>query len=525
MLPIAGRREVGSGPLPSPAPDASSLPSSARTQRAPARKEGSWPSKLAWLIPAAVVAITLASFAPILGGEFLSLGDGDVIRFNPRLHALDLGWMWRTTMLGLYRPLAWMSWSLDYALWGLNPFGYHLTSVLLHVGTTALVYVLALQLLADVHPETPPGVRAVSASVAALAFGVHPLRVEPVAWIEARADLLAGLCSVAATLMYRAAAQPIPVRGAAGASLAILALGGLAKPSAVTLPLVWLGLELYPWRRWPQQRRRVLRVLLPAGLVGGVFAAIGMLAKAQTDTILPRATAVDPFAGIARAAYSTVFALRQTLFPGTIAPFYERPYRLDPWSLPFIASVAFVLVLSVVLIGLRRRWPAGLLAWWSFAVLYLPSSGLIAYGSQLVAARYTYLATIPLAILAGGAVVWIDAARRQGVLRPVVATAVSAGLGLALLGSALLTWRLCWVWRDTDTLWTYALLVTPDAAIPHLELAMQAERRGDFPLAQAHYAAAMARWPGARLRHESIAQQYEREGRLDLAARHRAAAR
>src|SRR5512138_224970 len=167
---------------------------------------------------------------------------------NPSYRGLSpshLRWMFTTFHGGHWQPLSWMTLGLDYTLWGMNPLGYHLTNVLLHAVNALLVYRLIAVLV--------PGVGARAAAVGALLFAIHPLRVESVAWVTERRDVLSGLflLTVLAYVRYvraRDAGQPwgIPF----GLSLACFALSLLAKAWGVTLPLVLLVLDVYPLRRF-----------------------------------------------------------------------------------------------------------------------------------------------------------------------------------------------------------------------------------------------------------------------------------
>src|SRR5213593_3001865 len=146
-----------------------------------------------WLAPLLVALFTLAAFLPALQNQFVNWDDKDNFLDNPHYRGLGwthLRWMW-TTHLGHYIPLTWMTLGLDYLLWGMNPLGYHLTSLLIHAVNAVLFYFVTLRLLrlADVAVSGELALR-VASGFAALLFAVHPLRVESVAWASARNDVL-----------------------------------------------------------------------------------------------------------------------------------------------------------------------------------------------------------------------------------------------------------------------------------------------------------------------------------------------
>jgi tetratricopeptide (TPR) repeat protein len=484
-----------------------------------------------------VTASAMLAFLPAVGGDFLTFDDLQKLRYNPWIHGLgwsEIRWMWTTTYTGLYQPLAWMTWGADFVAWRHNPAGYHLTSLLCHGATAALVYRLAARLfeLGGVVPAAAPvWTLALSATISGLLFAVHPLRAEPVVWISARGDILAGLFAVASTLAYlRAVLAGIPrIRSRTWytVALGLFACALLSKPSPVLLPLVWLVLDVYPLRRlgstpteWlGRAAQRVWLEKVPFAAVAALVAFLAALAKARSDSMLPPVDS-SLIARLGQAFYAVMFYVRTTLVPVAISPLYERPARFDELQGQFILSAVATVAVTLALMAVRRRWPAPLAAWAAYLLLLAPSSGLFGYGSQLVAARYSYLACMPLAILAGGIVPTLSAglrARRLGTPGTVLAVASAAAL-FAALGA--LAWSQSWIWRDSQTLWAYTLEVTPGSAVAHVELGLLAERRGDYASGADHFRQALARWPGTQLQDVAIAAALEREGYHAAAAVH-----
>src|SRR5256885_4047314 len=165
-----------------------------------------------WLAPLLVVLFTLAAFLPTLQNQFVNWDDKDNFLDNPHYRGLawtQPRWMW-TTHMGHYIPLTWMTLGLDYLLWGLNPVGYHLTSLVLHAANAVVFFFVVHRILTLALPS--PAKRnhalAVSAGFAALLFAIHPLRVESVAWVTERRDVLSGLFYLFAILLYLRACEP-----------------------------------------------------------------------------------------------------------------------------------------------------------------------------------------------------------------------------------------------------------------------------------------------------------------------------
>ena len=162
-------------------------------------------TRLARWSPLGVAVLGFLAFLPALGAEFVNWDDD--VSFLRNIHYRGLGpaqlhWMFTTPFLGHWSPLTWLTWSLDYVIGGLNPFGYHLTSVMIHAVNVALFSLVARRLLAQGFGASPSSPAIVAGAVfAALTFGVHPLRAESVAWISGRRDVLCATFYLAATLL------------------------------------------------------------------------------------------------------------------------------------------------------------------------------------------------------------------------------------------------------------------------------------------------------------------------------------
>src|SRR5256712_12957666 len=165
-----------------------------------------------WLVPLLVVLCTPAAFLPTLQNHFVNWDDDKNFLDNHHYRGLtwqQLSWMWTTFHMGHYIPLTWMTLGLDYLLWGMNPLGYHLTSLLLHAANAVVFYFVVVRILTLALPAPSERGHAltVSAGVAALVFAIHPLRVESVAWVTERRDVLSGLFYLSAILMYLRACE------------------------------------------------------------------------------------------------------------------------------------------------------------------------------------------------------------------------------------------------------------------------------------------------------------------------------
>ena len=450
-----------------------------------------------------LVFVTVLTFLPGLEGAFLDWDDRENFLHNPHFRGLgpaQLHWMLTTGLLGHWMPLTWLSLAVDWTIWGLNPFGYHLTSLGLHAICAVLVYLLARRLFGLTAPRVAPTRQALGAAVAALLFASHPLRVESVAWITERRDVLAGIFFLGAVLAYLArwnpdgSARPRP-RLRYLAVLALFAAALLSKAMSVSLPVVFLILDVYPLRRLSANPRNWLsnaarqvwleKVPLVLLSVGVTVNAIVINSGAGNLTSMERVGLLDR---IAISLYSLAFYPWKTLVPAGLSPMYELPHPLEPWRWPFVVAALAVAGITAASIALARRWPAPAATWAAYVVMTLPVAGLVQNGFQIAADRYTYLPCVPWALLAGGGLLAL-ARGRPRLLIPAVALSA-----LLITVLATLSWRQTQIWRDTETLWRHALSVAP-SAVAHANLGLTLARRDQAGAAIPHYHAALAIQP------------------------------
>ena len=426
-----------------------------------------------WVWPVAVGAVAFACFPPALSGGFVSWDDDINLVHNPRYRGLTwrhLRWMFSTVHGGSYQPLSWVTFAVDHALWGIDPFGYHLTNVALHAANAVLVYFLALVLLRHVRPATAG--RRAGAALAALLFALHPLRVESVAWVTERRDVLSAFFYLLALLAYlrMAAAEGGARRRWLLGSLAAMALSLLAKAWAVTLPVVLVALDAYPLGRLgtAPTRLEALREKAPfvaLSVAGAVLAAYAVRGFEQTRTFAQHGV----LARVAQASYGLCFYLWKSVLPFGLSPLYLLEERLNPAEPRYVACALAVLALTTAVVLGRQRWPWALVAWTCYTTILLPVLGLVQAGMQITADRYSYLACLPWALVIGAAVEpW------YGTLRP--ATAASAAV-LAVL--AALTVRQARVWHDSEALWEHALRVDPSNYVAWAHRGDLRRQRGD----------------------------------------------
>jgi protein O-mannosyl-transferase len=444
-----------------------------------------------WL-PALVFLLTLVCFLPAVSGAFLNWDDNVNFQDNPSFRggsSLDRWWAAVTsTLFGHYIPLTRLSWSLNHAVGGMNPWGYHLVNVLLHAGNAALAYLVMRRLLAAARGRgggegRPPFDVSIGAGAAALLWSLHPLRAEPVAWITGRADVLCGTFVLLATWLYLKAVdgeRPEPDRGLLVASAAGLAAGILSKGVAVTLPAVLLVLDVYPLRRLGRvglgQLLREKVPLFAVSLAGAIVIALAIARGAQ----LTRSESYGVVARVAVAAYSFCIYPLRSLWPMSLSPLYEMPAQVSLSEPRFAVSLVVCVLVTLTLILARRRWPAGLAAWVCAAIVLAPTSVALRLGADLAPDRYSYLVALPIVTLSGAAVAWIVRATRGGSVTGRRAFAAGAGLliVLGIAGFAAATWAQVRIWHDDLRLWQRAVRVDPESPTAASNLGSALRARG-----------------------------------------------
>jgi tetratricopeptide (TPR) repeat protein len=435
-----------------------------------------WP--LAPRAEVALVALLAAlPFLPGLFGDFLTWDDDRNFLHNPHYRGLgpeQLRWAFTTFHMGHWKPLTWLSLGLDHALWGLDPRGYHLSNLGLHALNAALVLLLARRLIALALGRPPADLACrAGAGLAALAFAVHPLRVESVVWITERRDVLSAFFYLAAALAWLRAVAPAdgaapatPARRPYWASVALFAAGLLSKSMVVTLPAALLILDVYPLRRlggragWGAATvRPLLWEKAPYLVLAAAASAVAFVALAEVRNA-PGLAQMDVATRVAVSFYGLAFYLWKTLQPTGLAHLYELVLPVDPLAPVFLASAGAVAVIGLTAWLLRRRCPGLAAAGACYGVTLLPVLGIFQNGPQIAADRYSYLACLGWGVLAGGGLarlLRVPAARlRRGLV---------AGLTLALVGAlvalAAAAARQSLVWTDSFTLWTRALAIDP----------------------------------------------------------------
>jgi tetratricopeptide (TPR) repeat protein len=500
---------------------------------------------------ALLAAVTVAAFWGVLGNDFILCDDPMYVTANAHVLAGltrdSVVWAFTGTAASNWHPLTWLSHILDVQLFGVAPGWHHLTSLLFHTANTLLLFRLL---------EGMTGAPWRSAMVAAL-FAVHPLRVESVAWVAERKDVLSAFFFLLTLMAYaryvrgeEGAGGPKPGACALRAyilSVALFALGLMSKPMLVTMPFVLLLLDYWPLGRlgfgvpspfpapapletWPspptsqaayEQRSQLPRRLLAlvAEKTPFICLALGSCivtylvqhASHSTNSVLPLAPR------LANAVASYLKYLGKTIWPARLAVFYPHPDTRYPVShqWPAWGIAAGVLLLGAISwFALRRirRQPWLAVGWFWFLGTLVPVIGLVQVGGQAMADRYTYIPLIGIFIC----VVWsaAEALDRRPAGRVALATA-----GLAAIAACVaMTQHQVRFWRHDFTLFQHALEVTTDNAMAHFRVGTEMRLRGKYAEAVSHFKAAIEAAPALADGYYGLALTEQLEGRRPEAA-------
>lgn len=416
------------------------------------------PSRTQWPICAALIVVTLLVFGRTAWNGFIEFDDPTYVEQNRivqrGLSAEGVKYAFTSVEPYYWEPLTWLSHELDTTLFGAGAGGRHVVSVLLHGLTAALLFLFLRRATG----------REWAAAAAAALWAVHPLRVESVAWVAERKDVLAGLF-FAATLLAYASRRTVLV-------WVMFALALMSKPTTVTAPLVLLVLNYWPLRR--PGRRAVIEALAPLALAIPI-AVVTLVGQKQGIADLPLSLR------LLNALHSAGAYLGKLLVPIDLSVIY--PFR-DDIAAETALSAAVLIAVSAAAWGFRRSKPWLATGWIWYLAMLLPVIGLIQSGAQGMADRFTYIPSVGLTLAA----VWLVAGWPL-LRKPAFAVAFAAFAAISVWYAGL--------WRDTITLFSHATAVTKDNSLAHLILGNEHLQANQIDAASNEYAEAVRAGRGA----------------------------
>jgi cytochrome c-type biogenesis protein CcmH/NrfG len=451
-----------------------------------------------------LAGLTWLVFGQTLWHDFINYDDPRYVYENTKitggLSISGIAWAFTHIHSMNWHPLTTISHMLDCQLYGLNAGWHHVTNVLLHTLAAILLFLALQQMTGAVWR---------SAFVAAV-FAIHPLRVESVAWVAERKDVLSGVCFMLTLLAYVYYTRAPSLSRYLAVAL-VFVLGLMSKPMLVTLPLVLLVLDYWPLRRIGRQtsdpRRQLLMPVLekiPLIALSAVSSFVTLLAQkgavgwTEDLPILER---------INNAAVSYVLYIWQMFWPMNLAVFYPHPEnRLPLWEI--ISSLLLLICITALAIAVRKKRPYLITGWLWYLGMLVPVIGLVQVGWQGRADRYTYLPQIGLYIAITWAVADLTSLwRRQR-------TIVSAAAILIISALSLCAWVQTSYWRDSETLFRHALAVTANNDVADNNLGIVFLRQGKVDEAISLLQTAVDLRPDNSPAHDNLAKALLQKGHV-----------
>jgi hypothetical protein len=438
--------------------------------------------RVRWIVCPLLCAVTAGVFWPVVRCDFIDLDDAAYVTANDvvkdGLTCRGLSWALRSTHASNWHPVTWVSHMVDVQLFGLNPSSHHFMNLMFHITNSALLFMLL---------EFITGAVWRSAFVAAV-FALHPLRVESVAWISERKDVLSGLLFLLTLGAYSRYVLESQADGPRRAffyrlTIVLLALGLASKPMLVTVPFVLLLLDYWPFRRLcaadrgerpsPLQLKDAIREKLPLLAMSVVSCVVTVVAQSMESL-----EHLPLWARFANATISYMRYVAKTVWPSGLVVYYPR--LQGPVLLVAIASAIGLTALTSMAVSSRRKAAYLAVGWLWFMGMLVPVIGIVQVGHQAMADRYTYLPTIGLVV----ALTWgLSELARTRTWTSILATSgVVVVCTLALMTRAQLAH-----WTNSRSLFAHALAQDPANPVIHNYVANGLVRAGRLAEALNHY--------------------------------------
>ena len=473
--------------------------------RSPSRAAQFW-------ICAVIVALIWIVFGQTLGHDFVNYDDKTYVYGNSLVSSglsfSNLARAFVDTQTNNWHPLTLISHVIDCQIFDLKSGGHHFTNVLLHTIAALLLFVWLQNVSGRIWS---------SAFVTAL-FAIHPLRVESVAWIAERKDVLSAVFFFLTLLAYVRYARERTLGRYLSMSI-LFACGLMAKPMLVTTPAVLLVLDYWPLKRFDDLKsfRRMLVEKIPLFALSIASSAVALALQVQN----PSSVGQLPFSWrLENALVTCATYVGQIFWPKNLAVFYPHPDdQLPLWQI--LLAVAILIVFTLSAYALRRTRPYLLVGWLWYLIMLSPVIGIIEVGLQGHADRYTYLPHVGLYI----AITWLTVdlwwSRRRKIL------AASAGIVVIVL--SLIAWKQTRFWKNSETLWTHTLAVTTDNDVALTNFGTALMEQGQLDQALFYFQKALDVRSASEHRHynfslalihDSVGNVLARKGRLDEAIVH-----
>jgi protein O-mannosyl-transferase len=435
-----------------------------------------------------LAVVTLAVFWQVNQYDFINFDDNVYVSENSHIRSgitLDgFRWAFSTLHAQFWHPLTWLSLMFDYQLYGLNAGGYHLTNVILHILSALLLFWLFNRMTGAVWR---------SAFVAAF-FALHPLRVESVAWVAERKEVLSGFFWMLTLCLYVYYTEKPAVRRYLLVVFCFVC-GLMSKPMVVTLPVIMILMDYWPLRRFESQKGNVilwqLKEKTPLFILSAFFSIITIYA--QQKLFVNNFSIRSRFAN---APVSFITYLEKTFWPHDMAVFYPFSDQLPVWQV--WGSTILIIVISVAVILMVKRMPYLFVGWLWYAIALLPVIGIIRSTLHSIHDTYTYLPSIGIAIM----LAWgIPSLFKSENMRKKILLPSSIFTIIIML---VLTRQQCGYWKNSVTIFSHAVKVTKDNHIAHNNLGAALAEKGKTKEANYHFNEAIRIQPDYAIDYRAI---------------------
>jgi hypothetical protein len=435
------------------------------------------------IIASSVAVVTFVVFLPTLQNEFVNWDDDIYVYKNHFIRSLDTELL-KSAFAGFdaanWHPLTWLSHASDYAIWGLNPLGHHLTNNVLHALNTLLVVFLVMRLMEIFKKQEITGYRLndrmirITGAATGLLFGLHPLHVESVAWVTERKDLLCAFFFLLTIITYTHYVSEINASTSINSTsrffnkkylftIGFFVLSLLSKPMAVTLPFILLILDWYLFKRiqslktfWTASTEKFPFLVLT--LISSILTIMAQEAGGAIQAVedIPLASRIIV------AAKSLVAYLVKMMLPLNLVPYYPYPENVSLFSLEYILPIIIVITITATCIAVMRKQKLWISVWSYYVITLMPVLGIVQVGAQSMADRYAYLPSLgPLLVIGFIAAKVYEKTSALNQWKVMLRMASFLIAMTMLISISYATIKQIGIWKNSIVFWNYVIAKEP----------------------------------------------------------------
>ncbi len=451
-----------------------------------------------WKYLLAVLALTFIAFIPALTNDFVNWDDDYNLSNNTNTALLtwsNIVKIFSEPVIGNYNPLPILTFTVERSIFGLDPTIYHVNNVLLHLVCVFFIYRIFRAL--DLH--------AIAAGFGALLFGIHPMRVESVAWVTERKDVLFGAFFLAALWFYIQYIKTGYVKKYFYAALGLFFIALFAKIQAVSLPLTMLLVDYY------YRRPLKIKLVIEKWAFFGLSLAIGLLGIyfLRDQGSINDDTTYSFIERLFIGGYSLGVYFVKFIFPYTMSPLYPYPAMIQ-WPIKIFAVISVSAFLGFIFVAFKKDWRPYLFGvlFFLFNVMFVLQ--VVGAGQGYLADRFTYMPYAGLMFLA------VFAGQQLVLKNKKIGTYAVYGFGGLMLLYGVMTWNQNKIWTNSDTLWTHVLTISQKTPLPFRNRANYRRDQGRIEEALSDYDSALKLKPDGAL-YNSRAKLYFNLQKYELA--------